>query len=437
MTFRVTGIVAFILLAVTSAEAQTQHQTERDLAAAVDALVQPEADAGLLSGTILIARRDKILLQRSYGFANWELQVPISPASRFPVASITKVMTAALVDALVKEGRLDLDAPVSRYIPGFPKGPKGGVPTVRQLRDHRSGTSHRVTTAVDETQRLLPVDIVERVKQKGLLFEPGTEELYSSAGYTALARVIEIIEQKPFARVLAEKVFRPAGMTHATDETSQRIMPGRVMPYQFSTGEGKLVVASAPYKDLSFLTGAGSVYATAEDLLHFVHAARAGILGKEAQAFTTGSGGPTWRGWYGRNNTEASVDVMPSGEITFVFLANLRSAVTWQLRAQVKNLLQGAATTPIKRPPAPVTARFEPTASFVGLYGLPSDPVEVSEFDGNLLRDGNEFYPIEGRRYYIPASGSVMWFRRGTDGSVDAMLTVRGDGSETVQPRIK
>ena len=196
------------------------------------------------------------------------------------------------------------------------------------------------------------------------------------------------------------------------------------------------MVASAPYKDLSFLTGAGSVYATAEDLLHFANAARAGILGKQLEAFTTGTGDPTWRGWYGRTNTEVSVDLMPSGGITFVFLANLRSAVTWQLRAQVRNLLQGVATAPIKRPP-PVAARFEPALSFVGLYGVASDPVEISEVDGNLLRDGNEFYPIEGGRSCIPASGSVMWFRRGAGGRVDAIVTVSGSGSETVMPRIR
>ena len=274
------------------------------------------------------------------------------------------------------------------------------------------------------------------MKKTGLQFEPAAETLYSSAGYTVLARIIEIVEQKPFAQVLAEKIFRPAGMTTATDETSQRLMPGRVMPYQFSAGEGKLVVASAPYKDLTFLTGAGSVYATAEDLLHFANAARAGILGKEAQAFTTGTDAPTWRGWYGRLNTEASVDVMASGEITFVFLANLRSPATWQLRAQVRNLLQGVATTPIKRPP-PVVARFEPADSFVGLYGVASDPLEISEVDGRLFRDDSEFYPIEGGRYYTTGAGFVMWFRRAAGGRVDAIVTDRGDGKETVLPRVR
>jgi CubicO group peptidase (beta-lactamase class C family) len=125
--------------------------------------------------------------------------VPVSAFSRFAIASITKVMTAAVAEKLAKEGRLDFDAPVRRYIPGFPDGPKGGSPTVRHLLDHKAGGPWHVTEPIDETQRLLPADIVERIKKRGLLFEPGTEELYSSAGYTALAPVIEVVEQKPFA----------------------------------------------------------------------------------------------------------------------------------------------------------------------------------------------------------------------------------------------
>jgi CubicO group peptidase (beta-lactamase class C family) len=426
--------LALIGLVSIVAPAQGQQWSERELTAAVDALVQAEADAGLLSGTLLIAQSDRILLQRTYGFANWELRVPVSPSSRFAIASITKVMTAALAEKLAKDGRLDLDAPVRRYIPGFPDGPKGGSPTVRHLLDHKAGVPWHVTEPIDETQRLLPADIVERIKKGGLLFEPGTEELYSSAGYTALARVIEVIEQKPFASILDEQIFKPAGMTNATDETSQQLMPGRVMPYRFSNDGAKLVVASNPYKDMSFLTGAGSVYATAEDLFHFAAAMRAGVLGKTAQEQVTAADG-SWQGFYGRNNSEASLDVLPSEGITLVMLTNLQSAVTWQLRAQLKNLLQRKPTTAIQRV-GPVRPRFEPASSFVGRYGKPSDAVEISEVDGKLFRDDNEFYPIDGGRYCIPASGTTFRFRRTASGEVDAMLTVRGGGPETVLPRI-
>jgi hypothetical protein len=73
----------------------------------------------------------------------------------------------------------------------------------------------------------------------------------------------------------------------------------------------------------------------------------------------------------------------------------------------------------------------------VGLYGRRSDPLEISNADGALRRDGAEVYPIDGGRYYMPNSGFVMWFRRGADGSVDALVTDRGDGRETVLPRIR
>jgi len=434
MKHRLLGLVVNGLISVAAA-AQSQSWSDRELAPAVDALAQPEADAGLLSGTLLIAQGDRILIQRHYGFANGELQVPVSARSRFGIASITKPMTAALAEMLASEGRLDLDAPIRRYIPGFPKGPKGGEPTVRHLLDHKAGVPHRVTEPIDETQRLLPAGIVERVKTKGLLFEPGTETLYSSAGYTTLARVIELIEQKPFAAVLAQRIFKPAAMTDATDETSQQLMSGRVMPYRFSADGARLVVAKAPYKDLSFLTGAGSVYTTAEDLFHFAAAMRAGRLGKTAQAQVTTNDG-SWRGFYGRHNSEASFDVLPSEGITLVLLTNLQSAVTWQLRAQLKNLLQRKPTTAIQRP-GPIAPRFEPTSSVVGRYGSPDDWVEISEVEGRLFRDDNEFYPVEGKRYYIPASGFLFRFRRTANGKVDAMVTLRPDGQETVRPKIE
>lgn len=212
-------------------------------------------------------------------------------------------------------------------------------------------------------------------------------------------------------------------------------MPGRVMPYRFSVDGARLVVAGAPYKDMSFLTGAGSVYATAEDLLHLAAAMRAGALGKTAQAQIIANDG-TWRGFYGRNNSEASLDVLPSEGITFVLLTNLQSAVTWQLRAQVKNLLQRKPTTAIRRLP-PVAPRFEPASSFVGRYGPPAEPREISEVEGKLYRDDNEFYPVEGQRYYIPASAFIMRFRRTASGTVDAIVTVNPSGQETVLLRIE
>jgi CubicO group peptidase (beta-lactamase class C family) len=277
---------------------------------------------------------------------------------------------------------------------------------------------------MEETAPLHPSDIVERVRAKGLLFEPGTQDLYSSAGFSCLARVIELIEGKPFDVVLRDRIFGPASMATASGETGQYLMPQRALPYRLGASAGAVVVASAPYKNLGFLTGAGSVYATAADLLRFARALRKGVFGPAGKARTAETAGQTWRSWYGRTHGyEASVDLLPAADVTFIFLSNLRSAANWQVREQVKNLLTGGTAAAISRPPPPDSS-FEAPDAFLGSYGEPSDPIVVAMVDGHLFRDESEFYPIAGERYYIPASGSVFRFRRTSDGAVDGMITV-------------
>jgi CubicO group peptidase (beta-lactamase class C family) len=402
-----------------------QGSSDAELLGRIDALAAGEANAGLLSGVILVARGDRILLERTYGFASWELRTPTTTATRFGIASITKVLTGLVVDMLVREARLDLDAPVSRYLGSFPTGPTGGVATIRHLVDHRSGVPHRVTTETQETVSLHPADIVDRVRTRGLLFDPGTQDLYSSAGFSCLARVIELIEKKPFDVVLQDRIFRPALMETASGETGQQLMPQRALPHRLGASAGAVVVASAQYKHLGFLTGAGSVYATAEDLFRFARALRRGVFGPAGQARTAESGGQGWRSWYGRTNGyEASVDVLPAEDVTFVFLSNLRSAANWQIRDRVKNLFVGRASDDMIRPPAPLPAPFESPDSVLGSYGDPSDPIVIAMVDGHLFRDDSEVYPVAGERYYIPASGSMMRFRRSSDGIVDGLVTV-------------
>src|SRR5262249_4192138 len=253
--------------------------------------------------------------------------------TRFGIASITKPMTDALVFLLVKQHRLNPQAPVEQYLPGFPRGPAGGKPTIEQLRKHTAGVPHRGTKAADETLPVHPADIVEGVKARGLLFEPGSRELYSSAGYTCLARVVEVIEGRPFEAALAEGVFKPAGMSTAMSETGPRLMANRALPYMLRAGKSGPAVEAAPYKDLRFLTGAGSVYATPADLVAFARRARDGAFGEELHSWARGGDRDEWRGWYGRGNGyEASVDLLPSQDLVVVLVSNLQSAANWQLR---------------------------------------------------------------------------------------------------------
>jgi D-alanyl-D-alanine carboxypeptidase len=436
---RIVGLVLGAILATSRfgpPEADTPHPiSATDAAGQIERLIEPQARADLFSGAILVQRGDRLVFKRAYGFASWELRVANSERTRFGIASITKPMTEALVSLLAKQHRLDTRAPVEQYIPGFPRGPGGGRPTVEQLLKHTAGVPHRVTTPVEEMLPLHPADIVERVKARGLLFEPGSRELYSSAGYTCLARVIEIIEGRPFEDALAEEIFKPAQMTSAMSETGLRLMPNRALPHILGAGKGGVAVESAPYKDLRFLAGAGSVFATPADLVAFARKALAGAFGEELQTWADAGDKEKWRGWYGRiNGYEASVDLLPSQDLVVAMVSNLQSAANWQLRRRIQDLLVGRPVLAIPMPPARA-ANFEPPFDLVGLYGDRDDPLEIAVHEGELYRDESQIYPIAGDKYYLPVAAFTMTFHR-QNGNVDSIVTTFADGNERVLRKV-
>jgi CubicO group peptidase (beta-lactamase class C family) len=436
---RILGLVLGAILATSRfgpPDADTPHPiSATDAAGQIERLIEPQARANLFSGVILIQRGDRVVFQRAYGFSSWELRVANSDRTRFGIASITKPMTEALVSLLAKQNRLDPRAPVEQYIPGFPRGPGRGKPTIEQLLKHTAGVPHRVTTPAEEMLPLHPADIVERVKARGLLFEPGSRELYSSAGYTCLARVIEVIEGRPFDDALAEGIFKPAQMSSAMSATGARLMPNRALPYVLGAGRGGPAVEAAPYKDLRFLAGAGSVYATPTDLVAFARKARDGAFGEELQSWTNAGDKDKWRGWYGRTNGyEASVDLLPSQDLVVAMVSNLRSAANWQLRQRIHDLLVGRSLLAIPMPPARA-ANFEPPSDLVGLYGDRDDPDEVAVHEGELYRDESQIYPIAGDKYYETVSGFTMRFHR-QNGNVDSIVTTFADGTERVLRKV-
>lgn len=289
---------------------------------------------------------------------------------------------------------------------------------------------------MDETQPLHTRDIVERVKREGLLFEPGTDRLYSSAGYAVLARVIEVVEGKPYEQVLSERVFGPAGMQNAMSETGRELMPRRASPYTLGTTEGRLTVLNMPYKDLRFLTGGGSVYASALDLFHYVRAMHAGEFGPEIWDQAVDADATTWRGWTGwTSGYEAYLDVLPAEDLTLILVTNLRSMITWQTRQAIRGLLVGDPVEPFVFPPPP-SEPFEPFMSVTGTYDRNGSLIEIHIEEGRLFRGDNEIYPIDGERYFTPASGSVVAFRRNEHGEVDALLSPP-ENEESALPRVK
>ncbi|MCX7818763.1 MAG: beta-lactamase family protein [Kiritimatiellae bacterium] len=185
----------------------------------VTAALQPFLDRGEIAGAVtLVANRDRVLHCAAIGWANLERRVPIATNSLFWIASMTKPLTAALVLSLCDEGRCTLDDPLARWLPEF-RGltfsngaPAEPMPTLRHLLTHTSGLDTPPPTRWDAPLS----EIVAASAARPLHFPPGSRWEYCNGGINALGRVVEVIEQAPFAEVLQRRLLEPLGMTDTT-----------------------------------------------------------------------------------------------------------------------------------------------------------------------------------------------------------------------------
>lgn len=241
--------------------------------AEVDLAVREGIQRGLYPGAVvLIGRRDSILYARGYGHYTW------SPASRMPdpdstlwdLASITKVVaTAATTMRLVDQERLQLDAPVRRYLPRFSGGLKDQV-TVRMLLDHTSGLKSYVP--IYRRARGSRARAIDLLYAQPLLRAPGDSAEYSDLNALLLGLVIEKVTGLPLDRAAAREVFQPLGMTQTmyrpAARLKRRIVPSgmwRGKPVPGDVNDQNAVVFGG-------VAGHAGVFSTATDLALFARA---------------------------------------------------------------------------------------------------------------------------------------------------------------------
>ncbi|HEV7366376.1 MAG TPA: serine hydrolase domain-containing protein [Gemmatimonadales bacterium] len=182
----------------------------------VDGLVEQGVHRGLYPGAVVvIGRRDSLLYARGYGHFTWQSGSPVpTPDSTFwDIASITKVMgTTSAIMRLVDTGRLDLDAPVRRYLPRFAGGLKDQV-TVRMLLDHTSGLRSYAPLFKQARTREGAIELLytERPNRR-----PGDLAVYSDLNAIFLGLIVESISKLPLDRFVTREVFEPLGLEHTT-----------------------------------------------------------------------------------------------------------------------------------------------------------------------------------------------------------------------------
>lgn len=366
--FLVVSLVASCTLALTSLGSDPARASEppAHLAPALDAWAKPLLDAGLLSGNLLVAHDDSILLERSWGMADKEAGLASAPDLPSNVASITKPITVILAIQLMEAEKLGYTDPLSRWIPDFPMGDSI---TIEHLLRHRAGIPHRLTKEEDENRPYTAADMVELAKGATLTHKPGAESAYSSGNFSVLARVLELASGMNYGELARTRIFEPLGMAHTFHPDANAPAGPRATGYA-PVYQG---LERQPEKDYSFLVGAGSLFSTARDIFKVLYANVTGYFGAGARLSALRGSKVAWNG--STNGFRAFADHDTLTGYSVVFTGNLHSGAVDQMRAAVHALLAGVTPEPPAMPPAQA-AKVPPgvLASYEGRYDIANNP---------------------------------------------------------------
>jgi len=243
--------------------------------------VMREAERAGFSGVVLVARRGEVLLHRGYGLANRAAGTPFDRASLVQIGSNVKDFTKVAIYQLVERGLLSPADTLGRFFGDLPAG-KSGI-TVQQLLDHRSGLPHGVSGERGDEEPLTRDEMLARVRAVALAAPPGTREIYSNAGYSLLAAIVETVSGMPFDEYVARNITDPLGLrdigSHLRNFDRARIAHG------YGGGRDYGSVLDQPHDrsgHLYQLRGNGGYVATVGDMYRFYQALRGDALLRDA-----------------------------------------------------------------------------------------------------------------------------------------------------------
>ena len=214
---------------------------------------------------VAVAINGTLVWSEGFGYADAARRRPVTRATQFRIGSVSKPLTAATVALLYEQGKLDLDAPVQRYVPTFPD--KGYPITTRQLAGHLAGIRHYRDREFFQTRHFATVrDGLAIFQDDSLLFPPGTRFSYSSYGWNLVSAVVEGAAGQDFLSYISARVFRPLGLTHTAPDRSDSLIPERT---QFYDPDSNGAYHVAPTVDNSYKWAGGGFVSTAEDLVKF------------------------------------------------------------------------------------------------------------------------------------------------------------------------
>nr|MDQ3070976.1 serine hydrolase [Acidobacteriota bacterium] len=246
------------------------RQANAPLDERVAAIVKSEILAqGVPSVSVAVMRDGKMLLERAWGVADIEKNAGASNTTTYPVGSLTKQFTAALVLKQVDRGRLALTDPIGKHLAGLTA--EAGTMTIEQLLNHTSGLKRAIVDPESRFENMSVDSLLTKAVRDKLETKPGTTFAYSNAGYTVLGVLVEKLYGTSYAAALHDEIASPLQLTTLSKCAEPK--PGEAPGYMRAPGAKPGPPLGVHH---SQSLGAGGICATAADLVTWTHALHTG-----------------------------------------------------------------------------------------------------------------------------------------------------------------
>lgn len=222
-------------------------------------MLMRDYDGDVPGASVLVLRDGHVVERASYGLADLEARVPVTPRTNFRLASMTKQFTAAAIGILARRGALSYDDPITRFLPALP--PYARAISIRQLLTHTSGLiDYEDLIPNERSEQVSDLDVLHMVeKTDHTLFPPGTKYQYSNTGYVLLGLIVANASGMPFGEFLKREIFEPLGM-----RGTQMGPPAHDRAYGYTRQDGAWVRRDQSVT--SATQGDGGIYSSIDDL---------------------------------------------------------------------------------------------------------------------------------------------------------------------------
>jgi CubicO group peptidase (beta-lactamase class C family) len=411
----------------------------------IDTLMMNHVREAKFNGVVLVAQKGKVLVEKGYGFKNWEEKTLNDKSTVFQIGSVTKQVTAAVIMQLQQEGKLSVQDKIWKYFPQFPNGDKI---TIEHLLTHTSGifnyTNDTVLMRSDVTKPRSEAEMIASFQNRPLNFEPGSNWDYSNSGYSLLGYIIAKVEKKGYEQVVRERILRPLGMSNSGFDFTHLSTPAKAQGYFTLTPTSAF---KAPIVDSTIAYAAGALYSTAGDLYKWERSISLGkILSPESwkKTFTPVRNNYGY-GWtidsvFGRRLIAHSGGIhgfssyllrFPEDDVAIIFLSNSSARGLGKMGNTIGAILFGkpyelaASATEVKLDTAVMR-------QYVGDYQLaPGFNIQVTLKDGQLFGQGTgqppfQMFPRSSSRFFLKAVEAEVEFFKDTTGAVKEMILYQG-----------